>query len=58
MEPIGVTYVDAQTLVLRFDELDTTRTYLLRFTSITDYSGVYSRTAVEGGNTITVRYGR
>ena len=57
MQPIGVTYVDAITMVLRFDELDPVKTYLLTFNSINDYSGVYSRTAAEGGNTITVRRG-
>ncbi len=56
--PIGVTYVDPLTLVLRFDELDPAKTYLLRFNSITDYSEVYSRTTAEGGNTWTVRQGK
>lgn len=56
--PIGVTYVDPNTLVLRFDELDTSIPYQLRFNSITDYSEVYTRTASDGDNTIAVRFGR
>jgi hypothetical protein len=57
MQPIGVTYVDAKTLILRFDELDASKTYTIRFDSINDYSGVYTRTSTEGGNTATVRWG-
>ncbi len=58
LDPIGVMYVDPTTLVLRFDELNPAKTYLLRVNSITDYSGIYSRTTAEGRNTITVRMGK
>lgn len=58
VEPINVTYLDAKTLVLRFDGLDPSKTYQVRFLSINDYSGVYTRTAAEGGNIITVRKGQ
>lgn len=58
MEPIGITYVDARTLVLRFDGLDSTKAYQIKFVQINDYSGLYSRTAAEGGNTATLRWGK
>lgn len=57
-EPIGITYVDARTLVLRFDDLDSTKAYQIKFVQIDDYSGIYSRTAAEGGNTATLRWGK
>lgn len=57
-EPIGVTYVDARNLVLRFDGLDSTKSYQIKFNKINDYSGFYSRTAAEGGNTSVLRWGR
>lgn len=41
MVPMGVTYVDETTLVLRFDELDEDNTYRLRFNSLIDYSEEY-----------------
>jgi hypothetical protein len=58
MQPIGVTYVDAKTLVLRFDSLDSTKTYTIKASSVNDYSGVYTRTATEGGNSVPVRWGK
>lgn len=57
MVPLSVTYIDAKTLVLRFDELDPSRMYTLRCLSVTDYSGLHTRTAEDGGDTITVRWG-
>ncbi len=57
MIPTGVTYVDAKTIVLRFDELDPSVFYQIRFRSITDYSELYTRTADDGGDAITVRWG-
>ncbi len=58
LEPISITYVDARTLVLRFDSIDYSKSYQIRFMTIDDYSGAYSRTAAEGGNTAAVRQGR
>jgi hypothetical protein len=57
MVPLSVTYIDAKTLVLRFDELDPSLMYTLRCLSVTDYSGLHTRTAEDGGDTITVRWG-
>ncbi len=57
MIPVSVTYIDAKTLVLRFDELDPNRLYTLRCHTVKDYSGLYTRTADDGGNSITVRWG-
>ena len=56
--PVGVTYVNANTLILKFDELDQTKSYQIRFNTITDYSGLYPRTASDGGNTSAVRWGK
>lgn len=58
LTPIGVTYIDANTLVLRFDELNSLKAYQLRFNSMKDYSGINIRTAADGGNTIAVRWGK
>lgn len=56
--PVGVTYVNPTTLVLRFDDLDMAKSWQLRFGAVTDYSGVYTRTASDGGNTIAIRFGK
>lgn len=58
MAPVGVTYVNANTLILKFDELDQTKSYQIRFNTITDYSGIYPRMASDGGNTSAVRWGK
>lgn len=57
MVPFAVNYVDAKTLVLRFDELDATAEYHLKFRSITDYSGLYTRTDSDDYNSAYVRWG-
>lgn len=57
MIPFAVNYVDAKTLVLRFDELDSTTEYVLKFRSITDYSGQYTRTESDEYNAAYVRWG-
>lgn len=56
--PIGVTYVDVNTLVLRFDELDADITYRLLFDSITDYSGEYTVKGNEVTKPVEVRWGK
>lgn len=58
MIPIGVSYVDAKTLILKFDELDQTKSYQIKFNTVTDYSGLYPRTISDGGNTYAVRWGK
>lgn len=58
MTPVGVTYIDANTIILKFDELDPTKSYQIRFNTIDDYSGIYPRTASDGGNTSAVRWGK
>ncbi len=58
MIPIGVNYTDAKTLVLKFDELDQTKSYQIKFNTITDYSGLYPRTIADGGNSYAVRWGK
>jgi hypothetical protein len=55
--PIGVTYVDARTLVLRFEELDMSKKYVLDFDLITDYSGQYKRSSSDEKARIQVKWG-
>lgn len=57
VQPYAVNYIDATTLVLRFDELDSDVEYSLRFNSITDYSENYTRTASDEYNAANVRWG-
>ena len=55
--PIEVTYVDARTLVLRFDDLDKSKKYVLGFDSVTDYSGQYKRSSIDEKTRILVNWG-
>ncbi len=55
--PFAVNYVNATTLVLRFDEMDPTIDYLIKFRSIMDYSEQYTRTSTDEYNTVNVRWG-
>lgn len=48
--PLGVLYVDAKTIVLRFDKIDYDIPYTLKFTSIMDYTGTSFRVTGEGRN--------
>lgn len=57
LAPVAVNYINAETLVLRFDELDPSVSYKLRFKALTDYSEVYTRTDADGDNLIDVRFG-
>jgi len=52
--PIGITYVDPVTLILRFDELDESKEYRLRFDKVYDYSEEYYSASA----TTYVRWGR
>jgi hypothetical protein len=54
----GVTSIDGNTIILRSDALDISKSYTLRFTSLTDYSGSNIRTAVDGLNSISVIVGK
>lgn len=59
MIPIGVNYIDAKTLTLKFnDELYQTKSYQIKFNTVTDYSGLYPRTVSDGGNSYAVRWGK
>jgi hypothetical protein len=57
MVPMGVTYVDVTTLILRFDELDSDKTYRLRFNTITDYSEEYVLKDADVSKPIKVEWG-
>jgi hypothetical protein len=57
MVPIAVNYINADTLVLRFDELNPAMSYKLIFDNMTDYSEVYTRTSDDGDNMVDVRFG-
>ena len=52
--PIGITYVDPVTVILRFNELDQSLEYRLRFNKIYDYSEEYDTTS----SSTSVRWGR
>lgn len=56
--PLLVGYINKTTLVLKFDALDFSKSYTLSFNSLTDYSEIYTRTAEDGQNSITVRLGQ
>ena len=56
--PLFVGYINSTTLVLKFDTLDFNTAYTLEFKSLDDYSGLYTRTAADGQNSITVRMGQ
>jgi len=58
LAPIGVTYINPKTLILRFDELQQQYGYKLRFNKITDYSELYTGTIPAGGEAINVRWGQ
>jgi len=56
--PISLVYVDAKTLVLKFDSLDLYTEYTLSFDTLKDYSGLYTRTVSDGQNSIKVTVGQ
>lgn len=56
--PLIVGFINSTTLVLKFDTLDFNKEYTLRFNSLTDYSELYTRTAVDGQNFFKVRLGK
>ena len=58
MVPLSVNYIDEDSIVLRFTELDPAMEYKLSFVSMADYSGVYKTSAAGGNNSIIVRWGK
>jgi hypothetical protein len=52
--PTSMSLVDATTGLLRFDSLDPTKIYTLRFSSLTDYANLYSRVNSDGLTTVGV----
>lgn len=56
--PVGVTYIDAKTLVLRFDELNPQSVYRLRYNKITDFSETYTGAIPETVEAVNVRWGK
>jgi len=58
MQPFSVSYIDATTLLLKFDDLDFAKEYTLKFNiSITDYANVSPRLVSDGLNSIGVVLG-
>lgn len=56
--PVNVSWIDATTLILRFDSLDFNQLYTLKFSiSLTDYSGTMSRTPSDGLDSVGVILG-
>lgn len=52
--PMGITYIDPVTVILRFDELDPSLEYKLWFDKLYDYSETYISTS----SSVQVRWGR
>jgi hypothetical protein len=48
--PLSVLYVNARTLVLKFDKLEYKVPYTLKFTSIVDYTGTSFKVTGDGRN--------
>ena len=48
--PLGVLYINAKTLVLKFDKLEYEIPYTLKFNTLMDYSGVSFKVTGEGTN--------
>lgn len=56
--PVSVSYINARILVLKFDKLDFSKQYTLKFTDrLVDYSGTDARLASDYGNGISVYLG-
>ena len=58
MSPILVKYINSTTIILRFDAIDMTRKYNVRFNSITDISGQYTTSYPDQGSTAVLRNGK
>lgn len=56
--PISVTYIDADTLALKFDSLNSQEQYTLKYNSLKDYSGIYNVNSANTQNGISVTYGK
>lgn len=56
--PTSLVYVDAKTLVLKFDVLDFYTEYTIKFNELKDFSGLYTRTAADGQNSVKVAIGQ
>lgn len=52
--PINITLFDAKTIILKFDSLDITKNYTLKFNTLTDITGSNVRTILDGANSIAV----
>ncbi len=56
--PVFVGYIDPVTLILKFDLLDTSVNYTLKFNALKNYSGTGIRTMADGKNYIDVVVGK
>lgn len=55
--PLSVTYIDAETLILRFDDIDFYKNYTLKWNKIADVFGLYDTSIMSGSGSISVRMG-
>ena len=55
--PLSMVYANPKTIILKFDELDYYTDYTLKFNELKDYSGLHTRTAADGENSIKVSIG-
>lgn len=56
--PISVIPVDHATFALKFDSLDPTKTYILKYFPLKDYSGVYAGAFTDGQKAVAVTVGK
>lgn len=56
--PISVIPVDQATFALKFDSLDLTKTYTLKYFPLKDYSGIYVGASGEGQKSVAVTVGK
>lgn len=56
--PTSVVYIDARTLSLKFASLELTKPYNLKFTSLTDFSGLNVRSSTDGLTSVNVTLGK
>jgi hypothetical protein len=55
--PSSIIAYDETTFILHFDDLDVTKNYTFKFNSLTDYSGLNTRTFADGSTSVLLKSG-
>jgi hypothetical protein len=55
--PSSIIAYDETTLILHFDDLDVTKVYTFKFSTLTDYSGLNTRSSADGSTSILLKNG-